>query len=95
MGELEDQLARLAHARADQVPAYRAPASIDRGRRRTAWFVAAAAIVTAIAVTAGALLWDRSDDPSVRTGPTPATELPAPSTVPPTTARSRVLAPRS
>jgi hypothetical protein len=87
MGELEDQIARLAQHRADQVPPYRAPASLSsaRGRHRAAWFVAAAAIVTAIAVVAGAVLWDRGDDPSVRTGPSPATELPAPSTVPPTT----------
>jgi hypothetical protein len=87
MGELEEQIARLAQHRADQVPPYQAPASLSsaRERHRAAWFVAAAAVVIAIAVVAGALLWDRGDDPSVRTGPSPATELPAPSTVPPTT----------
>jgi len=86
MGELEDQIARLAHHRAEQVPPYRAPASLDRarGRHRAAWFVAAAAVLTAIAVAAGVLVWDGGDGPSVRTGPTPATEVPAPSTVPPT-----------
>jgi len=47
------------------------------------WFAVAAAI-TAFVVAAGALLWDRGDDPSVRTAPAPATELPAP-TVEPTT----------
>jgi hypothetical protein len=97
MGELEDQIARLAQHRADQVPPYRAPASLStaRGRHRAAWFVAAAAIVTAIAVVAGAVLWDRGDDPSVRTGPSPATELPAPSTVPPTTPPTTTPSPRA
>ena len=86
MGELEDQIARLAHARADEVPPYRAPASLDRARasRRGVW-VAVAAAITAIAVAVGALLWSRGDDSSVRTGPTPATEVPAPTTIPPTT----------
>ncbi len=86
MGELEDQIARLAQARADQVPPYQAPASLDRARasRRGVWFAVAAAI-TAVVVAAGALLWDRGDDPSVRTAPAPATEVPAPTTVAPTT----------
>ena len=48
------------------------------------WFAVAAAI-TAFVVAAGALLWDRGDDPSVRTAPAPATEVPAPTTVVPTT----------
>ena len=48
------------------------------------WFAVAAAI-TAFVVAAGALLWDRGDDPSVRTAPTPATEVPEPTTVAPTT----------
>jgi len=86
MGELEDQIARLAQHRADQVPAYRAPASLDRARasRRGVWFAVAAAI-TAVVIAAGAFLWSRGDDPSVRTTPAPATEVPAPTTIPPTT----------